>query len=75
LIRFTGPELWWVLHIAHWAAAMPAASLPVPSGFCGVVLVGAVAVLIVILWRWRWFRAVMAGAGLCLLAWSLSRLV
>jgi len=23
LIRFTGPELWWLLHVARWAAAVP----------------------------------------------------
>jgi competence protein ComEC len=75
LIRFTGPELWWVLHIAHWTAAVPAASVPVPSGVCGVALVGAAGVLVVVLWRWRWFRATTAAAALCLLAWSLSGLV
>lgn len=72
LIRFTGPELWWVLHIAHWAAAVPAASVPVPSGAAGVVLVGAAGAAVVILWRWRWFRTAAAVAVLCLLAWSLS---
>ncbi|KAA8967337.1 ComEC/Rec2 family competence protein [Mycobacterium sp.] len=75
LIRFTGPELWWVLHIAHWSAALPAASVPVPSGLGGVVLVGAVAVLVVSLWRWRWFRTTTAVAGFGLLAWALLRLV
>jgi competence protein ComEC len=72
LIRFTGPELWWVLHVAHWAAGVPAASVPVPAGLGGVALVGSAAVLIVVLWRWRWFRAAAAAAVLCLLAWSVS---
>ncbi|WP_116374738.1 ComEC/Rec2 family competence protein [Mycobacterium sp. MFM001] len=75
LIRFTGPELWWVLHIAHWAAGVPAASMPVPSGAPGVVLVAAAAVLTVVLWRWRWFRVVMAVGAVGLLAWSLSGLM
>lgn len=75
LIRFTGPELWWVLHIARWAAAVPAATVPVPSGPHGVVLVGAVAVLTVVLWRWRWFRVATAAAAAGLLAWALSGLV
>ncbi len=79
LIRFTGPELWWVLRVAHWAAGMPGATLSVPAGMPGVVVVGATAVLVVALWRWRWFRAAtglaaIVGAG-CLLAWSLSGLV
>lgn len=75
LIRFTGPELWWVSHIAHWAAGVSAASVPVPSGMRGVTLVGAAGALAVALWRWRWFRVTTAGAALCLLAWSLSGLV
>jgi competence protein ComEC len=75
LIRFTGPEVWWLLRIAHWAAGVPAASLPVPSGTSGVVAVGAVGLLTVLLWRWRWFRAGMAMAAGALLAWSLSGLL
>ena len=78
LIRFTGPEIWWVLRVAHWAAGMPGAAVPVPSGMPGVLIVGASAVLVVVLWRWRWFRSVTGlaatvGVG-CLLAWSLSGL-
>ena len=75
LIRFTGPEVWWLLRIAHWAAGVPAASLPVPSGLSGVVAVAAVGVLTVLLWRRRWFRAGMALAAATLLAWSLSGLL
>lgn len=79
LIRFTGPELWWVLRVAHWAAGMPGATVPVPAGVPGVLVVGGVTVLVVVLWRWRWFRAVMGLAVLVgfswLLAWSLSGLV
>ena len=75
LIRFTGPELWWVLRIAHWAAGVPAASMPAPSGIPGVLLVGAAAVLTAVLWRRRWFRAGMAVAAAGLLAWSLSGLL
>jgi competence protein ComEC len=75
LIRFTGPEVWWLLRIAHWAAGVPAASLPVPSGTSGVVAVGAAGLLAVLLWRWRWFRTGMAVAAGALLAWSLSGLL
>jgi competence protein ComEC len=79
LIRFTGPELWWVLRVAHWAASMPGATVSVPAGTPGVLVVGASAVLVVVLWRWRWFRAATGlaatvGVG-CLLAWALSGLV
>ncbi len=75
LIRFTGPEVWWLLRIAHWAASVPAASLPVPPGLPGVLAVGAVGLLAVLLWRWRWFRTGMALAAVALLAWSLSGLL
>jgi competence protein ComEC len=83
LIRFTGPELWWVLHVAKSAAGMPAATLPVPAGVPGVLLVAAATVLALalarVLWRWRWFRAATGlGAGVvvvCALAWTLSGLV
>ena len=30
LIRFTGPELWWVLGVAQWAAGVPMATVPFP---------------------------------------------
>ena len=75
LIRFTGPELWWLLRIAHWAASVPGASVAVPSGLSGVVVIGAAGLLAVLLWRWRWFRTAMALAACALLAWSLSGLV
>jgi competence protein ComEC len=72
LIRFTGAELWWVLHLAHWAAGVPAAAVAVPAGIRGVVVVGAGAVLTVVLWRRRWFRTATAAATVGLLAWSVS---
>jgi competence protein ComEC len=75
LIRFTGPELWWVLRIAHWAAGVPAASVPVPSGIGGVLVVGFAAVGAAVLWRRSWFRAGIAVAVGGLLAWSLSGLL
>jgi competence protein ComEC len=75
LIRFTGPELWWVLQIAHWAAGVPAASLSVPAGVSGVLVVGFAAVGAAVLWRRRWFRAGLALAAAGLFAWSLSGLL
>jgi competence protein ComEC len=64
--------------VAHWSAGIPAATVPVPAGVPGVLVVGGVTVVVVVLWRWRLFRAAtglaaIAGAG-CLLAWSLSGL-
>ena len=75
LIRFTGPEIWWLLRIAHWSASVPGASVTVPSGISGVLLVGAVSLLAVLLWRRRWFRKALAVAACALLAWSLSGLL
>ncbi len=76
LIRFTGPEVWWVLHVAHWAAGVPGASLPVPAGVAGLLVVGCATVLIVVLSRWRGLRAVLAWLTVgCALAWSVSEAV
>ena len=58
LIRFTGPELWWLLHVARWAAGVPGASITVPAGLPGAVAVAAAGVATVLLSRWcrRWPR-------------------
>jgi competence protein ComEC len=72
LIRFTGPELWWLLHVARWAAGVPGASVPVPSGLLGVVTIAAAGVAAVVSWRWRWVRIATCGALMCLLAWTVS---
>ena len=80
LIRFTGPELWWVVHVARWAAGVPAATVPVPAGVPGVLAVGGATLLALLLamllWRWRWFRTaaavVLVLVVICLLAWLLS---
>jgi len=53
LIRFTGPELWWLCNVAHWAAALPGASVAVPAGALGAFTVAAVTVAVVALVRWR----------------------
>ncbi|WP_204079087.1 ComEC/Rec2 family competence protein [Mycobacterium riyadhense] len=76
LIRFTSPEVWWVLRIAQWAAGVPGATVPVPAGVPGFLVVGGVTVVVVAMWRWRWFRTAFASAVFvavgCLLAWSVS---
>lgn len=74
LIRFTGPQLWWLLRVSHAAAGLPGAAVPVPSGWGGVVGVGAATGAAIVLWRWRWFRRVAAGGLLCAVAWSVSGL-
>jgi len=75
LIRFTGPELWWVCRVAHWTGGVPAATMPVPAGVAGVLVVGAAAILMVICWRWRWCRRVLGAAALCVLAWSAAEVL
>ena len=72
LIRFTGPELWWLLRVARWAAGVPGASVGVPSGLLGVVCVAAAGIAAVVSWRWRWARMAAGAAALCLLAWTVS---
>ncbi|MEO3761166.1 ComEC/Rec2 family competence protein [Mycobacterium sp. B14F4] len=74
LIRFTGPELWWLLRVARWAAGVPGASIPVPSGVLGVFTMAAAGVSAVLAWRSRWVRVATYGVALCLLAWTVSGL-
>ena len=75
LIRFTGPQLWWLLRVAHLAAAIPGASIPVPSGWAGVLSVGTAAAASVVLWGRRWFRFAAGAAALGVVAWSVSGIV
>jgi competence protein ComEC len=72
LIRFTGPELWWLTHVAGWSSALPGAVVPVPSGVAGVVVVAVVGIASVLLWRYGWGRAVLVTAVVCLVSWTLS---
>lgn len=75
LIRFTGPELWWLLTVADHIAAVPGASITIPSGVAGLALVAAVTVVLILSWHRPWGRTVYAGAACCLLAWTLSGIV
>ncbi|MGB3664991.1 ComEC/Rec2 family competence protein [Mycolicibacter algericus] len=75
LIRFTGPELWWLGHVAHWTAGVPAATVSVPAGAAGVFGVGAAAVAIVRCWRWRCCRRMLTVLVVCLLAWSVTEVL
>jgi competence protein ComEC len=74
LIRFTGPEVWWVGSVARWAAGMPGATVPVPEGIPGVVMVSGFSVLVVVLWRWQRFRVATGVSALAGVAWLLSGL-
>ncbi|KQY06283.1 competence protein [Mycobacterium sp. Root135] len=72
MIRFTGPELWWLTHVASWASAMPGAVVTTPSGWPGVVTVAVAGLATVALWRWKWGRIAVVGAGVCLVAWTVG---
>ncbi|WP_078313874.1 ComEC/Rec2 family competence protein [Mycobacterium sp. D16Q16] len=72
LVRFCGPELWWLLHVADYAAAGGSAAISVPSGVIGFLTVAVALALSVWLWRRRWFRAVIWFAALCVLALVIS---
>jgi len=72
LVRFTGPELWWLLRVARWASAVPGAVVPVPSGPAGAFCVAAVGLGSVVVWRWRWGRVGVASAAVCLIAWAVA---
>jgi competence protein ComEC len=62
LIRFTGPELCWLLGVARWAGGIPGATVEVPSRLLGFVIVAVGGVGSVLLWRrlrrmrWAWPR-------------------
>ncbi|MGW0160539.1 ComEC/Rec2 family competence protein [Mycobacterium sp. NPDC003323] len=75
LIRFTGPELWWLLAVAHRIASIPGASLAVPDGAVGMALVAGVTGAVIVTWRWRWGRRLAAAGICCLLAWTVSGVV
>lgn len=70
LIRFTGPELWWLLRVAHGAAAVPGAVLPVPDGPVGAALVGSATVGAVALARRRWGRVLLSCGACGVVAWA-----
>ncbi|WP_349268431.1 ComEC/Rec2 family competence protein [Mycolicibacterium parafortuitum] len=52
LIRFTGPEVWWLLGVARWAARMPAAAVPMPSGATGVLIAAMLMLAAAAGWHW-----------------------
>ena len=74
LIRFTGAELWWLLGVARWTASLPSATVPVPSGAGGTLLVATAVVAGVAAWRRRWFRWIAAMVSLGWIAWSITGL-
>jgi competence protein ComEC len=72
LIRFTGPELWWLQSVCRWAADTPGATVPVPAGVLGTVVIALAGAAVVLVARSRWRRPALVVAAGCALAWSLS---
>jgi competence protein ComEC len=72
LIRFSGPELWWVSSVTRWAAATPGATVAVPVGVPGVMVVVAAGIVAGLIWRTRWRRAAIGATLICVLAWSIA---
>jgi competence protein ComEC len=72
MIRFTGPELWWLTNVAHTAAAFPGAVVITPSGWPGFFLVATIGIATVVLWQRKWGRMVLGAAAVCLVAWSVA---
>jgi competence protein ComEC len=76
LVRFTGPELWWLLGIAHWTGGVAGATVTVPSQLWGFLLVAACGIGSVLLWRRlrsrRWARLVFACVLLVAAAWVMA---
>lgn len=72
LVRFCGPELWWLLRVADYAAAEGSTAIPVPSGAIGFLVVSVALAISLWLWRRRWFRWLVWSGALCVLALVIS---
>lgn len=72
LIRFCGPAVWWLLSVARWAAGTPGATVPVPSGAAGVLLVGLSGAGVTLMWRTRWRLPLLVVLGGAALAWAIA---
>ena len=62
LARLAGPELQWLVAVAHWFAGMSGAAMPWPSGLFGALLLVAVTLIVAVLLRRRRVRALVAAA-------------
>lgn len=67
VVRLSAPPLWWLLEVGGRAADVPSASLAVPGGWAGAVLVTGVVLLGVVVLRMGRVRrialAVLIGVG------------
>ncbi|HEX5142387.1 MAG TPA: ComEC/Rec2 family competence protein [Mycobacterium sp.] len=72
LIRFTGPQVWWLLSVARCAARVPGATLAVPSGALGVLILGLTVIAAAVATRWRLTRRLLLVGAIVALGWSIS---
>lgn len=72
LVRFCGPELWWLLGVAEHASANGATALRVPSGVGGFAIVAAGTIVAVVLWRFGWFRWLTWSGALAIMAAAIT---
>ncbi|MGN9838009.1 ComEC/Rec2 family competence protein [Nonomuraea sp. H19] len=69
LVVPAGYAVGWIIMVARWAAELPFATLPWPSGLLGLGLLGlAVAVAIPVLRRRAWRTVALTAAGAALVA-------
>ncbi|MGW0522782.1 DNA internalization-related competence protein ComEC/Rec2 [Crossiella sp. NPDC003009] len=64
LVHVTGPAMWWLVTVAHHAAAVPMSTLPWPSGAGGAFLLIGVLLVLALLLRRRRFRVLFLAAAL-----------
>ncbi|WP_308301066.1 MULTISPECIES: DNA internalization-related competence protein ComEC/Rec2 [unclassified Crossiella] len=64
LVHLTGPAMWWLVTVAHQAAAIPMATLPWPSGLGGAFLLIGVLIVLALVLRQRRFRVLLIAAAL-----------
>ncbi len=62
VLRLAGPEVWWLVQVAHRSAGIPSASVVVPGGVPGALGMAGATVLVLILARSPAVRAVVLAA-------------
>ncbi|RVW04842.1 ComEC/Rec2 family competence protein [Rhodococcus spongiicola] len=63
VVRIAGPPLWWLLEVADRAAAVPGATVAVPGGLEGAVVVAVGVAVVVPAMRYRWLRRILLALG------------
>ncbi|RVW05526.1 ComEC/Rec2 family competence protein [Rhodococcus xishaensis] len=64
VVRIAGPPLWWLLEVADRAAAVPGATVAVPDGLAGAIVVAVGVAVVVPAMRYRWSRRILLALGI-----------